>query len=111
MFVGGINLDNDSVTTHPFRSREGEFVSHTQDVYCELAGPVGTGVHHNFVQRWNGASEQALALGAWPAPDRVDDLDALAMRADENRARQAAGEPIRGHSIALDAAVWGVESS
>ncbi len=74
VFVGGINLDNDSVTTHPFPLREGGAVSHTHDVYCELAGPVATDVHHNFVQRWNGASERALPLGAWPAPDRVDDL-------------------------------------
>jgi phosphatidylserine/phosphatidylglycerophosphate/cardiolipin synthase-like enzyme len=39
----------------------------------------------------------------------VEALDALAMRADENRARKAAGEPIEGHVIALDAAVWAVE--
>jgi phosphatidylserine/phosphatidylglycerophosphate/cardiolipin synthase-like enzyme len=39
----------------------------------------------------------------------VEALDALAMRADENRARQTAGEPIKGHAITLDAAVWGVE--
>jgi cardiolipin synthase len=74
VFVGGINLDNDSVTKHPFPLREGESVAHTQDVYCELAGPVATDVHHNFVQRWNGASERALPFGAWPAPERVDDL-------------------------------------
>ena len=74
VFVGGTNLDNESVTTHPFPLREGGSSSHTQDVYCELAGPVATDVHHNFAQRWNGASERALPLGAWPAPDRVDDL-------------------------------------
>lgn len=74
VFVGGINLDNSSVTVHPFAMREGGSRSHTQDVYCELAGPVATDVHHNFAQRWNGASEQSKPLGAWPAPDRVDDL-------------------------------------
>jgi len=70
-FVGGINLNNGSVTAHPFSARDG---GHTQDVYCELAGPVATDVQHNFVQRWNGASERAQALGAWPAPEDVHDL-------------------------------------
>lgn len=73
-FVGGINLDLDSVTMHPFPVRKGGTVSHTQDVYCELAGPVASDVHHNFAQRWNGASERDATLGAWPAPDRVDDV-------------------------------------
>ncbi len=27
------------------------------------------------MQRWNGASERTLELGAWPSPQRVDDLD------------------------------------
>jgi phosphatidylserine/phosphatidylglycerophosphate/cardiolipin synthase-like enzyme len=70
-FVGGINLNNPSVTSHPFPPRQG---SHTQDIYCELAGPAATDVHHNFVQRWNGASERELDLGAWPSPAEVDDL-------------------------------------
>ena len=74
VFVGGINLNNASVTAHPFALCEGGSRSHTQDVYCELAGPVATDVHHNFAQRWNGASERSKPLGAWPAPDRVDDL-------------------------------------
>jgi len=74
VFVGGINLDRDSVTTHPFPLREGDSAAHTQDVYCELAGPVATDVHHNFAQRWNCASERALPLGAWPTPADVDDL-------------------------------------
>ena len=72
-FVGGINLNNGSVTAHPFPKRE---IGHTQDIYCELAGPAATDVHHNFVQRWNLASERAMPLGAWPTPERVDDLAA-----------------------------------
>ncbi len=72
-FVGGINLNNDSVTSHPFAKRA---IEHTQDVYCELAGPVATDVHHNFVQRWNLASERDLPLGAWPSCEAVDDLEA-----------------------------------
>ncbi len=71
-FVGGINLTRSSVTMHPFPVRDD---SHTQDIYCEVRGPAATDVHHNFVQRWNGASERGLELGAWPSAERVGDLD------------------------------------
>ena len=71
-FVGGINLTRSSVTMHPFQARDG---GHTQDIYCEVRGPAATDVHHNFVQRWNGASERDLDLGAWPSADGVGDLD------------------------------------
>lgn len=71
-FVGGINLGPTSVTAHPFPQRE---IGHTQDIYCELQGPVATDVHHNFVQRWNGASERGEDLGAWPSPKDVADLE------------------------------------
>ena len=70
-FVGGINLGNGSVTAHPFPARE---IGHTQDIYCELAGPSATDVHHNFAQRWKGASARAEPLGAWPDASRVDDI-------------------------------------
>jgi phosphatidylserine/phosphatidylglycerophosphate/cardiolipin synthase-like enzyme len=40
-----------------------------------VQGPAATDVHHNFVQRWNGASERHLPLGAWPAPEYVGDLE------------------------------------
>ncbi len=73
-FVGGINLDKDSVTAHPFPARDENRGAHTQDVYCELRGPVATDVEHNFVQRWNEASERKAPLGAWPEPDGVHDL-------------------------------------
>jgi phosphatidylserine/phosphatidylglycerophosphate/cardiolipin synthase-like enzyme len=35
----------------------------------ELRGPVATDVHHNFVQRWNEASERHHDHGAWQQPD------------------------------------------
>jgi phosphatidylserine/phosphatidylglycerophosphate/cardiolipin synthase-like enzyme len=39
---------------------------HYHDVYLELAGPSAADVHHNFVQRWNEASERTRADGVWP---------------------------------------------
>ena len=35
------------------------------DAYVEIAGPSATDVHHNFVQRWNEASERAADDGTW----------------------------------------------
>lgn len=63
-FVGGINLDSASIAAPGHRPRaEGDI----HDVYLELRGPAATDVHHNFVQRWNEASERARADGCWPA--------------------------------------------
>jgi cardiolipin synthase len=62
-FVGGINLDQNSVVPvgHP-PNDEGS----THDVYLEVRGPSATDVHHNFVQRWNESSERDLPDGLWP---------------------------------------------
>jgi phosphatidylserine/phosphatidylglycerophosphate/cardiolipin synthase-like enzyme len=59
-FVGGINLSPHSIAT-PGHTREGEH----HDVYVEVTGPAATDVHHNFVQRWNEASERDLDDGTW----------------------------------------------
>jgi len=69
-FVGGINLNLDSV------SRPGHSVlaHRTHDVYAELRGPSATDVHHNFVQRWNEASERLADGGCWPPGAANDDL-------------------------------------
>jgi cardiolipin synthase A/B len=58
-FVGGINLRPHSIGT-PGHPRPGDH----HDAYVEVTGPAATDVHHNFVQRWNEASERA-ADGAW----------------------------------------------
>jgi phosphatidylserine/phosphatidylglycerophosphate/cardiolipin synthase-like enzyme len=70
-FVGGINLDVSSVAApgHPARAE-----GNVHDVYLELRGPAVTDVHHNFVQRWNGASERGRPDGAWPGPAQTEDL-------------------------------------
>jgi cardiolipin synthase len=46
-FVGGINLTAKALERH--------------DAYVEVNGPCATDVVHNFVQRWNGASEPHAA--------------------------------------------------
>lgn len=71
-FVGGINLNPNSLTARGHADRDG---GHTHDVYCELRGPSATDVHHNFVQRWNEASERDHAGGVWPEGSNMENLD------------------------------------
>lgn len=58
-FVGGINPT--------FRAFEPGHIGegHRHDVYVEVTGPSATDVHHNFVQRWNEASERMEEDGVW----------------------------------------------
>lgn len=58
-FVGGINLTSKALERH--------------DAYVEVTGPSATDVRHNFVQRWNGASERHTADGNWGC-DGADEL-------------------------------------
>jgi len=58
-FVGGINL------TARATGAPGHPEGHRHDVYVEVVGPAATDVHHNFVQRWNEASERLLDDGRW----------------------------------------------
>ncbi len=75
-FVGGINLHSNSVVPpgHPYMEHQW---GTTHDVYVEVRGPAATDVHHNFVQRWNEASERGHEHGAWgdhddlPFPEEV----------------------------------------
>ncbi|MCP4004794.1 MAG: phosphatidylserine/phosphatidylglycerophosphate/cardiolipin synthase family protein [bacterium] len=62
-FVGGINLGQSSVVASGHPHRDG---GNIHDVYVEVRGPSGTDVHHNFVQRWNEASEHQAEDGFWP---------------------------------------------
>ena len=61
--MGGINLGKNSMVPagHPPTDH-----GNTHDVYVEVQGPSATDVHHNFVQRWNEASDHAEADGCWP---------------------------------------------
>lgn len=58
-FVGGINPT--FKTFEPGHIGENE----RHDIYVEVTGPSATDVHHNFVQRWNEASERIEADGVW----------------------------------------------
>jgi phosphatidylserine/phosphatidylglycerophosphate/cardiolipin synthase-like enzyme len=70
-FVGGVNLQDASVVPPGHPPRE---CGNIHDVYVELGGPAATDVHHNFVQRWNEASEREKLDGRWPAGAEVADL-------------------------------------
>lgn len=74
-FVGGINLDVGSVSA-PGHPRDPN-IAHgkaVHDLYCEIAGPAATDVVHNFVQRWNEASEREEAHGIYPDASLAHDL-------------------------------------
>jgi cardiolipin synthase A/B len=66
-FIGGINLNPHSMVAPGHR---GEGQNH--DVYLELAGPSAVDVHHNFVQRWNEASERHSVDGRWGSGSEID---------------------------------------
>ena len=70
-YVGGINLEPASVAEpgHPPRDQ-----GNIHDVYVRVRGPAATDVHHNFVQRWNEASERDREDGAWPEAVACSDL-------------------------------------
>ncbi len=58
-FVGGLNLTSVAMRLH--------------DVYVEVTGPSATDVRHNFVERWNEASERHAPDGNWMC-DASDEL-------------------------------------
>jgi phosphatidylserine/phosphatidylglycerophosphate/cardiolipin synthase-like enzyme len=71
-FVGGINITEDSMSEPGYPERG---VQDLHDAYLELRGPAATDVHHNFVQRWNGASERDAPDGCWPDATRAAPLE------------------------------------
>jgi len=71
-FVGGINVEQGFIVPPGHRPpRDGDNI---HDVYLEVCGPSATDVHHNFVQRWNEASERGTTAGVWPDAASADDL-------------------------------------
>ncbi len=60
-FVGGINLNPHSLVSPGHSGAPKQ----NHDAYVELRGPATADVHHNFVQRWNEASERDLPDGRW----------------------------------------------
>jgi cardiolipin synthase A/B len=80
-FVGGINLTARAIGS-PAHDEGGR-----HDVYVEVRGPAATDVHHNFVQRWNEASERAADDGRWghDADDRLSFPGRLSAPRGESR--------------------------
>ena len=60
-FVGGINFTPGNLGIPGHAGPDGG----RHDVFTEITGPAATDVQHNFVQRWNGASERRQADGFW----------------------------------------------
>jgi cardiolipin synthase A/B len=67
-FVGGINLNPKAMVSPGHLDNAESF----HDVYVEVGGPAATDVHHNFVQRWNEASERRVPGGSWGELGRSD---------------------------------------
>jgi cardiolipin synthase len=61
VFVGGLNLTAKALGSPGHRD------GGQHDIYVEVTGPSATDVHHNFVQRWNEASERNCTDGTWGA--------------------------------------------
>jgi cardiolipin synthase len=74
-FVGGINLDRGSVVS-PGHAPDAtiEPGGGVHDLYLELCGPCATDVAHNFVQRWNEASESHGPHGSYPDRESAGQL-------------------------------------
>lgn len=71
-FVGGINLNPNSVVPPGHSHTYTGDVPQNHDVYVEVCGPSVADVHHNFVQRWNEASERADDDGCFGDRARED---------------------------------------
>lgn len=63
-FIGGINLNPHSLV-QPGHHGHHQGAHQNHDVNIELAGPAVADVCHNFVQRWNEASERDRSDGRW----------------------------------------------
>jgi cardiolipin synthase A/B len=66
-FVGGINLNPHSMVAPGHRGQ-----GQNHDVYIEVTGPSVVDIHHNFVQRWNEASERLAEDGLWGPGSEID---------------------------------------
>jgi cardiolipin synthase A/B len=78
-FVGGMNMKPSTLGARGHVSLDGTSQDH--DAYVEIAGPCATDVHHNFVQRWNEASERHADDGRFGHAH--DDVLALPVRVSQ----------------------------
>ncbi|MEM7409770.1 MAG: phosphatidylserine/phosphatidylglycerophosphate/cardiolipin synthase family protein [Myxococcota bacterium] len=62
-FVGGLNPTSSSMSDPEYTALD---AGNVHDCCLEIRGPATTDVHHNFVQRWNEASDGQAEDGHWP---------------------------------------------
>jgi len=62
-FVGGLSPVAGRLSEPGYAPRVD---GNSHDLVLELEGPAATDAHHNFVQRWNEASEREARDGCWP---------------------------------------------
>tara|TARA_B100000686_G_scaffold317082_1_gene365538 strand:- start:3602 stop:4945 length:1344 start_codon:yes stop_codon:yes gene_type:complete len=92
-FVGGINITQGSMALpshdEPEFGERNERYSNIHDVHCQIQGPATSDVHHNFVMRWNHASERNERYGSWPkeGTDDLPSVEEIAENAGEVRAQ------------------------
>jgi len=70
-FVGGININETHIDTSAHDRKEPHS---THDLFCEIRGPAVRDVIHNFVQRWNEATEKNKKYGSFPQNIKPGDL-------------------------------------
>jgi len=68
-FVGGINLNEEALSSQ----RHDSFGYH--DVFAEVRGPSASDVAHNFIERWNQATETLGRGHAYPSRDVAENLN------------------------------------
>jgi cardiolipin synthase A/B len=71
-FVGGINLNPNSLVLPGHHHIHPGTGPQNHDLYVEVCGPAVADVQHNFVQRWNEASERGEDTGCFGTRARED---------------------------------------
>lgn len=70
-FVGGINMDESHIDSSAHDRRKPD---PRHDLFCEIRGPAVRDVIHNYVQRWNEATEKQKKYGSFPQDTKPGDL-------------------------------------
>ena len=70
-FVGGINMVEAYIDTSAHNRDEPH---PTHDLFCEIKGPAVGDVIHNFIQRWNEATERDEPYGSYPQDSKPGKL-------------------------------------
>jgi cardiolipin synthase A/B len=71
-FLGGLNLNPNSVVASGHFGEALNGAAQNHDLYIELEGDAVTDVLHNFIERWNFASERHKPDGSWGAQSDIE---------------------------------------